>query len=103
MQTLMMKDLAEHNLVGRIDYGFGEPRYKMTNDVDQRATVLLIRRGIINSSVIIAHLSYGWLLDAVKRFVRPNLSRKRVRFSKIIPLSADAGAAARGMYGCGNP
>jgi CelD/BcsL family acetyltransferase involved in cellulose biosynthesis len=88
MQTLIMKDLAEHNLVRRIDYGFGEPRYKMTNDVDQRATVVLIRRGIINRSVIIAHLFYGWLVDAVKRVVRPDVPRKLVRFSEMILSSS---------------
>jgi hypothetical protein len=70
MQTLMMKDLAEQKLVRRIDYGFGEPRYRLINDVDQRVTAIMLRKGIVNQSAIIAHLSFVRLLGGVKRLKR---------------------------------
>lgn len=70
LQTLMMKDLAEHKLACRIDYGFGEPRYRLTNELDERVTVVMVRRGVINRSAIAAHLSYVRLLNGVKRVVR---------------------------------
>jgi hypothetical protein len=70
LQTLMMKELVEHKLARRIDYGFGEPRYQLTNDLDERVTAVMVRRGMINQSMIAAHLSYVRLLDGVKCLMR---------------------------------
>ena len=70
LHTLMMKELAEEKLVRRIDYGFGEPRYRLANDVDERVNVLMMRKTTINQSLIFAHHSYGQLVDRVKRMVR---------------------------------
>lgn len=70
LQTLMMKDVAEHKLARRIDYGFGEPRYRLTNDIDERVTVLMVRRGMINKSLVAAHLWYARFVDGVKRLRR---------------------------------
>jgi CelD/BcsL family acetyltransferase involved in cellulose biosynthesis len=67
LHTLMMKDLAEHKLVRRIDYGFGEPRYRLTNDLDERVTAVMVRKGLINQSLIGTHFSYVRLVDGVKR------------------------------------
>ena len=47
LQTLMMKDLTENKLARRIDYGFDEPRYRLTNDLDERVTAVMVRRGMI--------------------------------------------------------
>jgi CelD/BcsL family acetyltransferase involved in cellulose biosynthesis len=74
LHTLMMKDLAEHKLARRIDYGFGEPRYRLNNDLDERVTAITVRRGMINQSLIGTHLSYVQLVDAVKRLVRVCMS-----------------------------
>jgi len=70
LQTLMMKDLVEHKLARRIDYGFGEPRYRLSNDLDERVTAIVVRRGWINQSLLTAHLSYERLLERVKHLVR---------------------------------
>ncbi len=70
LQTLMMKDLAEHKLVRRIDYGFGEPRYRLNNDVDERVRVILLRKGVRNQSLIGAHRAYARFMDSVKHIVR---------------------------------
>jgi len=70
LQTLMMKDLAEHRLARRIDYGFGEPRYRLMNDLDERVTVVIVRRGLINEWIIATHQSYVWLLDGIKRLIQ---------------------------------
>jgi CelD/BcsL family acetyltransferase involved in cellulose biosynthesis len=71
LQTLMMQELAEEKLVQRIDYGFGEPRYRLTNDVDERVNVIMMRKTITNRSLIAAHRSYGRLVERVKRRGRP--------------------------------
>jgi hypothetical protein len=70
LQTLMMKDLVEHRLAQRIDYGFGEPRYRLTNDIDERVTVIALRRGMVNQSLIASHRSYVLLLNGAKRLVQ---------------------------------
>jgi CelD/BcsL family acetyltransferase involved in cellulose biosynthesis len=69
LHTLMMKDLAEHKLARRIDYGFGEPRYRLTNDLDERVTAVMVRKGMINQSLIGMHFTYIRFLDTVKRLV----------------------------------
>jgi CelD/BcsL family acetyltransferase involved in cellulose biosynthesis len=70
LQTLMMKDLVEHKLARRIDYGFGEPRYRLTNDLDERVTVIALRTGIVNQSLISAHRSFVRSLNGIKRLVQ---------------------------------
>jgi hypothetical protein len=70
LQTLMMKDVVEHKLARRIDYGFGEPRYRLTNDLDERVTAIVLRRGWMNQSFLSAHQSYVRLLNGVKYLVR---------------------------------
>jgi CelD/BcsL family acetyltransferase involved in cellulose biosynthesis len=69
MHTLMMKELADEKLVRRIDYGFGEPRYRLTNDVEERVNVVIMRKTAINRSLIFTHRSYGRLVDRVKRLM----------------------------------
>ena len=66
LQTLMMKDLAEHRLVRRIDYGFGEPQYRLANLIDERVTAILIRKSAINRLLIGSHRLFVRFLEAVK-------------------------------------
>ena len=66
----MMKELAEQKLVRRIDYGFCEPRYRLANDVDERVSVVIVRKGLINQSRITAHRSDERLFAGAKRLVR---------------------------------
>jgi len=70
LQTLMMRDLAENKLVRRIDYGFGEPRYRLNNDIDERVSVVMVRKGLINQSLIASHMSYVRVLEGIKRLMR---------------------------------
>ncbi len=70
LQTLMMKDLIENKLARRIDYGFGEPRYRLNNDIDERVCAIMLRKGPYTRSLIAAHRSYSWVLNTVKRLVQ---------------------------------
>ena len=66
----MMKELAEQQIIRRIDYGFGEPRYRLANDVDERVSVVMVRKEMINQSLIAAHGSYERLVKVIKRVLR---------------------------------
>ncbi len=78
LHTLMMKDLIENRLARRIDYGFGEPKYRLHNDMDERVHAILVRNGGINSSLVAAHGSFAKMIDGVKRFAhRPALAACR--------------------------
>jgi hypothetical protein len=66
----MMKELAEQKSVRRIDYGFGEPRYRLTNDVDERVRVIMARKGVINWSLVTAHGAYESLVQVTKRVIQ---------------------------------
>jgi uncharacterized membrane protein YkvA (DUF1232 family)/CelD/BcsL family acetyltransferase involved in cellulose biosynthesis len=93
LQTLMMKDLAEHRLARLIDYGFGEPRYRLTNELNERVSVVMVRRGRVNESLIGAHREYVRLVDGVKRLVRHR--RRTVDDPGVRPVDVEAGIPAR--------
>jgi CelD/BcsL family acetyltransferase involved in cellulose biosynthesis len=66
MQMLMMRHLTEDKRVQRIDYGFGEPKLRLTNALDQRVTAVLFRKGFRNWSSIVAHSSYSSAVNMLK-------------------------------------
>jgi CelD/BcsL family acetyltransferase involved in cellulose biosynthesis len=70
LQMLMMEDLISHRLARRIDYGFGEPKYRLTNSVDQRANVTLLPKNAWSRSAISAHASFVRLTDYARRLTR---------------------------------
>ncbi|HEX3486192.1 MAG TPA: GNAT family N-acetyltransferase [Micropepsaceae bacterium] len=71
LQTLMMKDLIEQTDIRRIDYGFGEPQYRMTNDTEERITAIIVRKSFRSRSLIALHRAYVRLLNAAKRRMDP--------------------------------
>ena len=71
LQLMMVRDLIESRLAHRVDYGFGEPKFRLTNEVEPRATVVLVRRNAVNRSAIAAHASFCWLVDRTKRMIGP--------------------------------
>lgn len=77
LQVLMIKDLIEHKLADRIDYGFGEPRYRLTNEIDERVNAIVLRKGLRSRSVIASHMSYLWLVDKAKRLMSARAARRR--------------------------
>jgi uncharacterized membrane protein YkvA (DUF1232 family) len=96
LQTLMMRDLAEHKLARIIDYGFGEPRYRLTNELDTRASVIMVRRGLLNECLIGAHSSYSRLVNGIKRVADP-LSKLFVGAPvQLVDRRARSSAAAQG-------
>ncbi len=72
LDTLLMRDLIENKLAHRIDYGFGEPKYRLTNNLDQRITVFLVRKNMRNRLAIMAHTSFVRLLNWIKSLVLLN-------------------------------
>jgi hypothetical protein len=70
LNVLLIRDLIDCKLVRKIDYGFGEPRYRLSNDVDQRVTVLLVRKTVANCLSIMAHKFFVWLLNQTKRLAQ---------------------------------
>jgi len=67
LHVSMMEDLISNRLVKRIDYGFGEPKYKMNNALDERVNVMLIRRTVANRSSVLIHSAFQRGMDIVKR------------------------------------
>jgi hypothetical protein len=70
LNLLLIRDLIDFKLVRKIDYGYGEPRYRMTNDIDQRVTVFLVRKSMANCLAIMAHKYFVWLLNQTKRLAQ---------------------------------
>lgn len=70
LHTLMMRDVIAAKVVRRVDYGFGEPRYRLGNQLEERVTVMLVRRTIANWSGIIAHATFDGTIDAMKHVLR---------------------------------
>ena len=66
LHTLMMRNLAEEHMVRRIDYGFGEPRYRLGNALEERVLVMLVRRTVGNLSGIMAHATFDGVVNAMK-------------------------------------
>ena len=66
LHTLMMRDLAQTRLARRIDYGFGEPRYRLGNQLEERVLVLLVRRTAGNVAAVMAHATFDAFVRAVK-------------------------------------
>jgi hypothetical protein len=58
LQTLMIEDLIRGRLANRIDYGFGEPRYRLTNKTDERVDVLLMRKTVSNVAKLSIHAAF---------------------------------------------
>ena len=77
LHVLMVKDLIEHKLAHRIDYGFGEPRYRLTNEIDERVNAIVVRKGFLNQSRIASHMSYVWLVDKAKRLMPERMARRQ--------------------------
>ena len=40
LHTMMMRDIIDAKVVRRVDYGFGEPRYRLGNQLEERVTVM---------------------------------------------------------------
>jgi len=70
LQVLMAKDLIETKLARRIDYGFGEPSFRLINEVEPRVTAVLVRRDLLRRMTIAAHASFTWLALQAKRLAR---------------------------------
>jgi len=70
LHTLMMRDLIDAKVVRRVDYGFGEPRYRLGNQLEERVTVMLVRRTIANWSGIMAHATFDGAIDVMKQMLR---------------------------------
>jgi hypothetical protein len=70
LQMLMMQDLIQHRLARRVDYGFGEPKYRLTNFVDRRADVTLLQKNVWSRSTMSAHASFVRLTDCARRLTR---------------------------------
>jgi hypothetical protein len=70
LNLLLIRDLIDCKLVRKIDYGFGEPKYRSGNDIDQRVTVLLVRKSLTNCLAIVAHKYFVWLLNQTKRLAQ---------------------------------
>jgi mono/diheme cytochrome c family protein len=70
LHTLMMRDIIDAKVVRRVDYGFGEPRYRLGNQLEERVTVMLVRRTIANWSGIMAHATFDGAIDAMKQLLR---------------------------------
>jgi uncharacterized membrane protein len=70
LHTLMMRDLIDAKVVRRVDYVFGEPRYRLGNQLEERVTVMLVRRTIANWSGIMAHATFDGAIDAMKQMLR---------------------------------
>jgi hypothetical protein len=47
-----------------------EPRYRLTNDVDERVRVIMTRKGVINWSMVTAHGAYENLVKVAKRAIQ---------------------------------
>jgi len=75
LHTLMVRDIIDAKLVRRIDYGFGEPRYRLGNNLEERVTVMLVRRTILNRSGIMAHATFDHVVGAVKQVLRRRAER----------------------------
>jgi hypothetical protein len=66
LHTLMMEDLICGQLANRVDYGFGEPKYRLLNKVDERVTVLLMRKTLVNLAKLFIHASF----EKIVRFAK---------------------------------
>jgi len=75
LHTLMMRDIIDAKLARRIDYGFGEPRYRQGNKLEERVTAMLVRRTILNRSGIMAHATFDGMVGAVKQVLRRRAGR----------------------------
>jgi len=60
LHTLMMRDIIDAKLARRIDYGFGEPRYRQGNKLEERVTAMLVRRTILNLASWRTRRSTAW-------------------------------------------
>jgi hypothetical protein len=67
LQVMMMRDLIDQRLARRIDYGFGSPKLRLTNTLEQRAVAMLMRRTVRNRSTVAVHASYERTVSLVKR------------------------------------
>jgi CelD/BcsL family acetyltransferase involved in cellulose biosynthesis len=76
----MMEDLIDNRLARRIDYGFGEPKYRLNNVVDERVAVMLFRRTLPNRARILAHSAFERTLEAIK-----GLAERRPRRPTLVP------------------
>src|SRR4029077_18903251 len=70
-----------------------EPRYRLTNELNERVSVVMVRRGRVNESLIGAHREYVRLVDGVKRLVRHR--RRTVDDPGVRPGDGEAGIPAR--------
>lgn len=68
LHILLIKDLIEAKLVRRIDYGFGEPKSRLSTGQEERITVFLIRKTLLNSLAVMAHKTFRELIKWMKRF-----------------------------------
>jgi mono/diheme cytochrome c family protein len=107
-----MRDIIGAKVVRRVDYGFGEPRYRLGNELEERVTVMLVRRTILNWSGIMAHAAFDGAVDAMKRVLRrrketqstsrddehePVTSRKTM-FQRIYTSAAVSALATAAMF-----
>jgi hypothetical protein len=66
LNTLLIRDLIENKLAHKIDYGFGEPKYRMGNTIEQQVTLMLIRKSLSNHFIVGFHSLFVKLRNSMK-------------------------------------